>query len=137
MADLAVLDRINRLLRSDDDTTVNTSMRLPATLREAAALAADELGLATSATAFTADALRSAIEAAVLRSALDAHFGDFPDDRPTLAEIAVSLAEIDGNPLAGRADLIERAAAEIVRSHPDATPDEVLLWAEAQWTTTR
>jgi hypothetical protein len=55
-----------------------------------------------------------------------------PSDRPSLAEIALGVAEIDGNPLANRPDLITRAAEEIVATRPRATPDDVLLWAEAQ-----
>jgi hypothetical protein len=47
MPELAVLDQINRLLDEDDDTTVNTSMRLPSALRDTAALAQVALALAT------------------------------------------------------------------------------------------
>ena len=127
-----ILDRISELLHSPDETTVNTSMRLPASLREAAALATDYLGLAPSTTAYTVQLLRSDIEAALLAEALSAHYQEFPADRPSLAEVALAVAEIDGNPLADHPDLIERAATEILATHPQATPDDVLLWAEAQ-----
>ncbi|MBJ7307786.1 MAG: hypothetical protein JHC63_07975 [Acidimicrobiia bacterium] len=133
MASHEILDRISALLHSPDDTTINTSMRLPVTLREAAALATEHLGVAPSTTAYTAQLLRSDIEAALLAAVLEAHYQEEPSDRPSLAEITLGVAEIDANPLARRPDLITKAAAEIVATHPSATPDEVLLWAEAQF----
>jgi hypothetical protein len=132
MASDQILEQISALLASEDDSTVNTSMRLPAKLREAAALATEHLGVAPSTTAYTAQLLRSDIEASLLAAVLEAHYEDVPSDRPSLAEIALGVAEIDGNPLAHRPDLITRAAEEIVATRPQATPDDVLLWAEAQ-----
>lgn len=44
MVVLDVPDRLNALLDADDPVTVGTSMRLPAALRDAAAIAVDELG---------------------------------------------------------------------------------------------
>ena len=63
---------------------------------------------------------------------LTALWEGLPTDRPCLAEISLGVAEIDGNPLAHRPDLITKAAEEIVATRPQATPDDVLLWAEAQ-----
>lgn len=132
MTDLAVLDRINELLDAEDSSTVNTSMRLPKTIRDAAALAVEHLGIAPSTTTLTAFALRAVLETAVMDAALQAHFRAHPDARPSLAEVALALAAQDGSPFAERPDLIERAAAEVVARHPDADGDDVLLWAEAQ-----
>ena len=132
MASDQILEQISALLASEDDSTVNTSMRLPAKLREAAALATEHLGVAPSTTAYTAQLLRSDIEASLLAAVLEAHYEDVPSDRPCLAEISLGVAEIDGNPLAHRPDLITNAAEEIVATRPQATPDDVLLWAEAQ-----
>lgn len=132
MAELSVLDEINRLLDADGDATVNTSMRLPAALRDAAALAVQHLGVAGSTTSLTAAALRRALETAVTEAALEAHFVRHPHARPSLAEIALALAAQDGSPLADRPELVERAAAQVVANHPDADADDVLLWAEAQ-----
>lgn len=115
--DLSVLDRINDLLDGDDGSTVNTSMRLPSALRDAAALAVERLGVAPSTTTLTASALRSALETAVMIAALDAHFEQHPDARP---------------PLADRPDIIEQAAVDVVARRPGADADDVLLWAEAQ-----
>jgi hypothetical protein len=95
MMDYRVIDRINELLDSTDDRTVNTSMRIPAALRDAAALAVSELDLAPSTTILTANALRAALEAAVVRAVLDRHYEEYPDARPTLADLAVAAAELD------------------------------------------
>lgn len=126
------IERISQLLDSDMTKTSNTSMRVPTALREAAALAARELKAAPSATALTTMALRSALEAAVMRAALEEHYARYPEARPDLADIAVATAELDGHPLAAHPDRIRRAAAEITASHPHPEPEDVLLWAEAR-----
>ena len=64
-ADYTAIDRINELLDSTDPETVNTSMRIPKPLREAAALAVSELRAAPSATILAASALRTLLEAVV------------------------------------------------------------------------
>jgi hypothetical protein len=126
------IERISQVLDSDMSKTSNTSMRIPTALREAAALAAKELKAAPSATALTTMALRSALEAAVMRAALDEHYAEYPEARPDLADIAIATAELDGNPLAADPDRIRRAAAEITAAHPQPEPEDVLLWAEAR-----
>jgi len=128
----SILDRIIALLDAPSDATVNTSMRLPATLRDAAAIAVDELGVAASTTTLTAVALRAALETAVMDAALEAHYSVHPDARPGLAEVALALAAQDRSPLADRSDLIEQAAIDVTARRPDADADDVLLWAEAQ-----
>jgi hypothetical protein len=132
MADVHVLDEINRLLNADDEATVNTSMRLPTGLRDAAALAVRHLGVADSTTSLTTTALRRLLETTVMEAALEAHFEQNPHARPPLAEVALALASQDGSPLADQPDLIQRAAAQVLDRHPDADADDVLLWVEAQ-----
>ena len=132
MDSVGAIERIGQLLDSDVTETSNTSMRIPTALREAAALAAKELRVAPSATALTTMALRAALEAAVMRAALDDHYAQHPEARPDLADIAIAAAELDGNPLAADPDRIRRAAAEIAAAHPDPEPEDVLLWAEAR-----
>jgi hypothetical protein len=132
MTDYQVIDRINELLDSTDDQTVNTSMRIPAALRDAAALAVNELDLAPSTTVLTANALRAALEAAVMQAVLDRHYEEHPDARPTLADLAIAAAELDGHPLAGQPGLLRQSAAEVQQRHPEAGPEDVLLWAEAR-----
>jgi hypothetical protein len=132
MAITDVLDRINALLDADESATVNTSMRLPTALREAAALAVDALGIAPSTTTLTAAALRSALETAVMQAALEAHYEQHPHVRPTLAQVAQATAEQRGSQLAERPELLAAAADQLLERHPDADPHDVLLWAEAQ-----
>lgn len=132
MVDLHTLDRINELLDADEAATSNTSMRLPTALRDAAAVAVAELGLAPSTTALTAGALRTALETAVMRSALDEHYREHPEARPTLADVARALAEQTGSPLADRPEALATAAEQLLARHPDADAHDLLLWAEAQ-----
>jgi len=126
------LETINRLLDHRGPETSNTSMRIPTALRDAAALAVQELGAAPSATALTAAALRATLDALVMQAALDNHYERHPDARPSLGDLAVAAAELDGHPLAEEPERIRRAAEEIVERHPDASPDDVVLWAEAR-----
>lgn len=126
------IDRIVELLAADDGESVNTSMRIPVALREAAAIAVDELGLAVSTTSLTFAALREELSAEVARAALELHYEQHPEFRPTLADLAVAGAELDGHPLAKEPDVLRRAAAQIVTIRPDADADDVIIWAEAQ-----
>jgi hypothetical protein len=132
MDDYQAIDRINELLDSTDPETVNTSMRIPSTLREAAALAVSELDVAPSTTILTANALRAMLEAAVMYAVLDRHYEEYPESRPTLADLAIATAELFGHPLADQEELIRRSAAEVQQRHPNASPEDVLLWAEAR-----
>jgi hypothetical protein len=132
MPTLAALDRISELLDIEDDATVGTSMRLPANLREAAAIAVEQLGVAPSTTMLTAAALRSVLDVLVKQAALDEHYRQRPSARPTLAEVALALAAQDGSPLAEQQEVVAAAAQQVLERHPDADADDVLLWAEAQ-----
>lgn len=126
------IDQLNELLDSTDPETVNTSMRLPRALRDAAALAVKEFDVAPSTTVMTANALRSMLEAVVMQAVLDQHYAEYPGTRPSLADLAVAAAELDEHPLAARPDVIRRYAKEIIERHPNAGPEDVLLWADAK-----
>ncbi len=128
----AAIDRISALLDQGGQETSNTSMRIPVALRDAAALAVRELGVAPSATALTTAALRATLEAVVMQAVLDNHYEHHRQARPDLGDLAVAAAEIDGHPLAREPERLRLAAAEIAVRHPAATPDDVLLWAEAR-----
>jgi hypothetical protein len=127
-----VIERISELLDDGDLETSNTSMRIPTALRDAATLAVKELGIASSATALTTTALRATLEAVVMQAALDDHYERHPQARPDLGDLAIAAAELDGHPLAGQPGRLRQAAVEIAANHPDASPDDVLLWAEAR-----
>jgi hypothetical protein len=128
------LTRINDLLDRTDSDSIGTSMRIPVALRDAAAIAVTELGAASSATSLTIDALRARLEAVVMQSALAEHYAAHPHARPTLADRAIAAAELDGNPLAERPELIREAATAVAQRRPEADADDVLLWAEARAT---
>jgi hypothetical protein len=130
----AAVERISGLLDAGGTETSNTSMRIPTSLREAAALAVSELGAAPSATALTTAALRAALEAIVMQAVLDEHYEQHPQARPDLGDLAIAAAQLDGHPLASEPQRLRQAAAEIGRNHPGASPDDVLLWAEARGT---
>ena len=128
----AAIERLSELLDDGELETSNTSMRIPTALRDAAALAVSELGIAPSTTALTTAALRATLEAAVMQAALDDHYERHPQARPGLGDLAIAAAELDGHPLAGQPQRLRQAAAEITANHPGASPDDVLLWAEAR-----
>ncbi len=123
---------IGDLLDSEVSPSASTSMRLPAALRDAAALAVRELHVADSTTMLTAQALRRVLEGVVMDAALEAYFDDHPRLRPSLGDLAVAAALADGHPLASQPERLRQAAVEIVATHPDADADDVLLWAEAR-----
>jgi hypothetical protein len=128
----SAIERISELLDAGGPQTSNTSMRIPTALRDAAALAVSELGVAPSATALTTAALRATLEAVVMQAVLDDHYQHHPQARPHLGDLAIAAAELDGHPLAAEPERLRQAASEIARNHPDASPDDVLLWAEAR-----
>lgn len=132
MEALKAVERISQLLDGDGTETSNTSMRIPTALRDAAALAVKELGVAPSATALTTAALRAALEAIVMQAVLDDHYERYPEARPDLGDLAVAAAALDGHPLTAEPERLRQAAAEIAGRHSDASPDDVLLWAEAR-----
>ena len=107
-------------------------MRLPAALRDAAALAVAQLGVAPSATVLTAAALRAMLVAIVMQAALDEHYQHYPQARADLGDLAIAAAQLDGHRLAAQPERLRQAAAEVTANHPAATPDDVLLWAEAR-----
>jgi hypothetical protein len=116
------------LLTSGREETVGTSVRIPIDLRDAAAIASD-LGLAGSITELTVRGLRDRLDAITQRAALDEHYQEYPEARPTLAEVALATAQLDGDPLKDHPELIERAATELLAKMNDPTPDQVLAYA--------
>lgn len=125
-----LIDEIAGLLAEEEGRveTDPTSMRIPAPLRRAARLAHEHLG-APTATDMAIAGLREAIETALIRAALDAHYDHHPDTRPTIGHVAVALAAQDRHPLAEHPDQILAAADRA--GDRVSTAREVLIWAEA------
>lgn len=121
---------LNLLDAADEDsaTTTGTSIRFPAALRDAAAVAV-RAGLLASVSEATVLGLTEFLRSLANRAVLDEHYREHPDARPERWEVALAAAEIGGHPLAARPDLVRRAAAEIVHIVDDPTPDEVLAFA--------
>lgn len=129
MTTAAQLFRMLDRLDAEPDTVV-TSTRLPRALHDALRIAV-ELGMDASANDATNRALRDRLEVFAQRLALDAHHRAHPDARPSLAELARAAALLDGDPLADQPDLLEQAAQEVGERWPDATGDDVLVYASA------
>jgi hypothetical protein len=119
----ALLDRLD-----GDGQSVVSSVRQPAALRDALRLAV-ELGLDSSVNDATVHAVRDRLETFAQRRALEAHYADHPDAKPSLAEVAQAAAELDGDPLASEPALLRRAAKELTAIRPTATADDVLVYA--------
>jgi hypothetical protein len=123
-----LFELLNRL--DTEGESVVGSTRLPVVLREAVRIAV-ELGMDTSVNDATVQAVRDRVEVFAQRLALDSHYARHPETRPSLAEIAQATAEMDDNPLASEPELLRRSAEAVLRARPDATADDVLLWAAA------
>lgn len=124
-------DLFDLLAKFDDvsESTV-TSTRLPTILHDAVRVAV-ALGMDTSANDATNQALRDRVDSFALRLALDEHFREYPEARPSLAQVAIAAARLDGDPLGEEVELVTQAAEEIIERSPDAKPDDVLIYASA------
>jgi len=112
----------------DDSASTVTSFRQPAALRDAVRLAV-ELGLAGSPNEVAVEAVRNRVEAFAQSLALEEHFAAHPHARPTLGDLAIAAAELDGHPLADHHELIRQCADEVAVIRPDANGEDVLLYA--------
>lgn len=136
--------QLEELVRLLDDVgtsdTVVTSIRQPVQLRAALRLAV-EMGMDTNSNEAANRALLARLEAFAQSRALEEHFRQHPAARPSLAEVALRLAELEGSPLADQPRVIAQAAAEVSTRRPLADADDVLIWAESMlahgWTVSR
>ena len=124
-----LLDLLEESERESPETTV-TSLRLPRALRDAVRLAV-QLGLERTVNEASVRSIRDHVAVFAQRRALDEHYAAHPEARPDLAELAQAAAELDGHPLAECPDLLARAATEVLQDRPEATPDDVVLYATA------
>lgn len=114
---------------SGSESTV-TSVRVPTALQDAVRIAV-ELGMDTSANEATNQSLRDRVETFAQRLALDEHYRKHPTKRPTLFQLARAAARLDGDPLADQPAVLEQAASEVAERWPEATGDDVLIYASA------
>lgn len=125
---MTTLDDLAAALDETGGPSLVTSVRRPEALHRALLIAV-ELGLVGTATEAQGQALRELLEAVTQRAALEQHYAAHPESRPTLAEVALALAEAEHSPLAQQPELLEQAAREVLEVRPDADPDDVLVWA--------
>ena len=107
--------------RLQDDDGHDTPLALPAALVDALRAAS---GLGLDATAV----LRDAVELFAQRLALDVHCASLGWE-PSLTELAVAAARLDGSPLADDNALLSRAAELVVSVKPDAEAVDVVVFA--------
>lgn len=129
MTDPEELFRLLDTLDESDESIV-TSVRQPAGMRQAVKLAV-ALGMAANPNDATVQAIRDRLETFAQQLALDEHFERHPQAKPSLAELAIAAADLDAHPLAGEDDLIRTAADEVAAFRPEATSDDVLIYATA------
>jgi hypothetical protein len=122
------LDDLLQALRAEEEGSKVTSVRRPRSL-DAALQAAVAMGWAPNANEGANRALRDELEAFALGAALDAHLSEHPQLTPDLGGVSVAVAELRHDALADSLDLIRAAAEDIVKVKPDATADDVLVWA--------
>lgn len=126
------------------EPAVATSVRIPRALR-VAGRAAVSAGLAESLTELIVDGLRGRLrelasadqrETALrdVRRALEEHYAEHPDARPSLALVSQSAAQLDGHPAADRRDLIDAAVEDLGQ---DAFVEDVLSWVQGALATER
>lgn len=109
-----------------------TSLRLPEAMHRATALAV-ELGMDASLTAATVHALTERVRGFLRQQALAEHVARFPEDRPSLAAVALRRIRGTGHAAERRPDLVTRVARQVERRDPrwletalDATVERVL-----------
>ena len=123
---------IGRLLMSTKGGAVSVTVNVPMNLRDAAAIAVDELGSGDSIADLMIKALREYLETVVVIEMLDEDLELEVNPEPPLAEATLSLAQQLRSPFACDLNEIFVAANEVVRILPQATPSHVLLWLQAQ-----
>ena len=120
----------------EDSPLQATSLRLPKALHEALAIAT-ELGMDSSVSAATREALVERVRDFARQEAFRAHFAAFPDDTPRLAVVAKRRVSGTDHPAVSHPGLVDEVAAEIERRQPDwaltaldDTVDDVLAYVE-------
>lgn len=126
-ADLAAeLDRLHDALdRVGTSPGRPVSAHLDPALTDAAK-AAVALGLADSVSALTGEALHRELRRFALRCSLEDYYTEYPQDRPSAAEVALHIAAVRGNPLADDPDLPAALDEMAAALGPEIDPQTLL-----------
>lgn len=124
------LDRLAALLLQldQDPTTVVTSVRVPRPLRDALGVAV-ELGYERSVNDALVSAARRRLDHLAQDLAFEDYYRRYPQNRPTLADLALATAELADHPLKDQPELVEEVAEWLQRREPGASPEDVLMAA--------
>lgn len=128
-------DLLDALDRVGDQPGRPVSAHLDPALNDAAK-AAVALGLATSVSGLTGQALLTELRRLALRAALDAHYTDQPGDRPDVAEVAAFMARARRLQIADREDLADVLATVRDAMGPDVDAESLLAATAAHLTIT-
>ncbi len=127
MVDLDELIRIHELLDATAVETVNTSMRIPRNLRDAANELINLTGQDVSVSGLTVDALRERLLHLLQQAALDAHYQAHPEDRPSTVDLARIHARESGHDLTD--EQLTTAYERLAATDRDPTMGEVVAYA--------
>lgn len=119
-----------RAIDDDDRPGASTSVRRRPAVSEALSLAVG-LGLGDSGNALNEEALIDRLRRAAHRLAVEVHYEQYPEDRPSRAEVAAVQLRRQGEALADRADLLDAAEQLLLDAGDQPTADEVIAAARA------
>jgi hypothetical protein len=128
----AVTTFVEAVRSIDDDGRpgTSTSVRRRPAVNEALSLAVG-LGVGDSANALNEEAVVDHLRRAAHRLAVEAHYEQYPEDRPSRAEVASVQLRRRGDALADRADLLDGAEQLLVDAGDEPTTDQVIAAARA------
>lgn len=127
---LAVMDDLDRLHDALDRVGEGPGRPVSAHLDPAlteAAKAAVAMGLADSVSALTGDALYLELRRLALGAALEEHYERYPEDCPSVAEVAHRMAVVRKLPIADRPDLLTLLEDMADALGQDVHPEDVLM----------
>lgn len=119
-----------RAIDDDGRPGTSTSVRRRPAVNEALSLAV-ELGVGDSANALNEVAVIDHLRRASHRLAVEAHYQQHPEDRPSRAEVASVDLRRRGDALADRADLLDQAERLLLDAGEEPTTDQVTAAARA------
>lgn len=123
---------IARLLSGASQGRVNVTVSLSTNLRDAAAIAVDELGAGSCIADLLVRALREYLESVMIPETQLEEHDEVIVPNLSLARDTATYAEQIQSPFACDIEGIWQAAYDVIHLHPGATPSDVLLWLQAQ-----